>query len=68
MSKATGYGKGNGLQAKEWFEVPDATHHSLYDDEAQVGEAVAKLDEFFGRNLWPRLTSVLIMNNRPLGF
>ena len=48
MSKA-GYERA--AQPKEWFEVPDATHHSLYDDEAQVGEAVAKLDEFFGRNL-----------------
>jgi uncharacterized protein len=38
-------------QPKEWFEVPGATHHSLYDHEAQVGEAVAKLEEFFGRNL-----------------
>jgi fermentation-respiration switch protein FrsA (DUF1100 family) len=48
MSK-TGYEKA--AQPKEWFEVPDATHHSLYDDEAQVGEAVTKLEEFFGRNL-----------------
>jgi fermentation-respiration switch protein FrsA (DUF1100 family) len=48
MSKA-GYEKA--AQPKEWFEVPGATHHSLYDDEAQVGEAVAKLEEFFGRNL-----------------
>jgi len=48
MSKA-GYEKA--AQPKEWFEVPDATHHSLYDDEAQVGEAVTKLEEFFGRNL-----------------
>lgn len=48
MSKA-GYEKA--AQPKEWFEVPGATHHSLYDDEAQVGEAVAKLEEFFGRSL-----------------
>src|SRR5579863_5562906 len=48
MSKA-GYEKA--AQPKEWFEVSGATHHSLYDDEAQVGEAVAKLEEFFGRNL-----------------
>ena len=48
MSKA-GYEKA--AEPKEWFEVPGATHHSLYDDEAQVGEAVAKLEEFFGRNL-----------------
>jgi fermentation-respiration switch protein FrsA (DUF1100 family) len=48
MSKA-GYEKA--AQPKEWFEVPGATHHSLDDDEAQVGEAVAKLEEFFGRNL-----------------
>ena len=48
MSKA---GYENAAQPKEWFEVPGATHHSLYDDEAQVGEAVAKLEEFFGRNL-----------------
>ena len=48
MSKS-GFDKA--AQPKEWFEVPEATHHSLYDDEAQVGEAVAKLDEFFGRNL-----------------
>jgi uncharacterized protein len=48
MSKA-GYDKAT--QPKEWFEIPGATHHSLYDNEAQVGEAVAKLAEFFGRSL-----------------
>lgn len=48
MSKA-GYEKA--AQPKEWFEIPGATHHGLYDDEAQVGEAVAKIDEFFGRSL-----------------
>jgi uncharacterized protein len=48
MRKA-GYEKA--AQPKEWFEVPGATHHSLYDDEVQVGEAVAKLEEFFGRSL-----------------
>ena len=48
MSKA-GYEKA--AQPKEWFEVTGATHHSLYDDKAQVGEAVAKLEEFFGRSL-----------------
>ena len=48
MSKV-GYEKA--AQPKEWFEVPGATHHSLYDDEAQVGVAVAKLEEFFGRSL-----------------
>ena len=48
MSKA-GFDKA--AQPKEWFEIPGATHHSLYDDEAQVGEAVVKLEEFFGRSL-----------------
>jgi fermentation-respiration switch protein FrsA (DUF1100 family) len=48
MSKA-GYEKA--AQPKEWFEIPGATHHRLYDNEAQVGEAVVKLEEFFGRNL-----------------
>jgi hypothetical protein len=48
MSKA-GYEKAK--QPKEWFEIPGATHHRLYDDEAAVGKAVAKLEEFFGRNL-----------------
>jgi len=48
MSKA-GYEKA--AQPKEWFEVQGATHHRLYDDEAAVGKAVAKLEEFFGRNL-----------------
>jgi uncharacterized protein len=48
MSRA-GYEKA--AQPKEWFEIPGATHHSLYDDEAQVAEAVAKLEEFFGRSL-----------------
>jgi uncharacterized protein len=48
MSKA---GHERAAQPKEWFEIPAATHHSLYDDEAQVGQAVAKLEEFFGRSL-----------------
>ena len=48
MSKA-GYEKA--AQPKEWFEIPGATHHRLYDDEAAVGKAVAKLEEFFGRSL-----------------
>jgi fermentation-respiration switch protein FrsA (DUF1100 family) len=48
MSKA-GYEKA--AQPKEWFEIPGATHHRLYDDEAAVGKAVAKLGEFFGRSL-----------------
>jgi hypothetical protein len=48
MSKA-GYEKA--AQPKEWFEIPGATHHRLYDDEAAVGRAVAKLEEFFGRGL-----------------
>jgi hypothetical protein len=48
MSKA-GYEKA--AQPKEWFEVPGATHHRLYDDEAAVTKAVGKLDQFFGRNL-----------------
>jgi fermentation-respiration switch protein FrsA (DUF1100 family) len=48
MSKA-GYERAE--QPKEWFEIPGATHHRLYDDEAAVGAAVAKLEEFFGRSL-----------------
>jgi fermentation-respiration switch protein FrsA (DUF1100 family) len=48
MSKA-GYEKA--AQPKEWFEIPGATHHSLYDDAVQVGQAVGKLEEFFGRSL-----------------
>jgi fermentation-respiration switch protein FrsA (DUF1100 family) len=48
MSKA-GYEKA--AQPKEWFEVPGATHHRLYDDEAAVPRVVAKLEEFFGRSL-----------------
>ncbi|MFI6401128.1 alpha/beta hydrolase [Streptomyces sp. NPDC050548] len=48
MSNA-GYEKA--AQPKEWFEVPGATHHRLYDDEAAVEKAVAKLEEFFGRHL-----------------
>ena len=48
MSKA-GFDKA--AQPKEWFEIPGATHHSLYDDEAAVGKAVGKLEEFFGRSL-----------------
>ena len=48
MSKA-GFEKA--AQPKEWFEIPGATHHRLYDDEAAVGKAVAKLEEFFGRSL-----------------
>jgi hypothetical protein len=48
MSKA-GYEKA--AQPKEWFEVQGATHHRLYDDDAAVGTAAAKLEEFFGRSL-----------------
>ena len=48
MSKA---GSDKAHQPKEWFEVPGATHHRLYDDEAGVGKAVGKLEEFFGRSL-----------------
>lgn len=32
---------------KELFEVPGATHVSLYDIEEDVDQAVAKMDEFF---------------------
>jgi hypothetical protein len=38
-------------EPKEWFEIPGATHHRLYDDEAAVGRAIAKLEDFFGRSL-----------------
>jgi len=48
MSKA-GYDKA--AEPKEWFDIPGATHHRLYDDEAAVGQAVTKLDDFFRRNL-----------------
>ena len=48
MSKA-GYDRA--AQPKEWFEIPGATHHRLYDDDAAVGKAIAKLDDFFGRSL-----------------
>jgi hypothetical protein len=48
MSKS-GYEKA--AEPKEWFEIPGATHHRLYDDETAVGKAVTKLEEFFGRNL-----------------
>jgi len=48
MSKA-GYEQAR--QPKEWFEVPGATNHRMYDDEAAVGKAVARLEEFFGRSL-----------------
>ena len=48
MSKA-GYEKA--AEPKEWFEVPGATHHRLYDDEAAVAKVVAKLEEFFGSHL-----------------
>jgi fermentation-respiration switch protein FrsA (DUF1100 family) len=48
MSKS-GFDKA--AQPKEWFEIPGATHHRLYDDEAAVGKAVAKLEEFFGHSL-----------------
>jgi fermentation-respiration switch protein FrsA (DUF1100 family) len=47
-SKA-GYEKA--AQPKERFEIPGATHHRLYDDEAAVRKAVAKLGEFLGRSL-----------------
>ena len=46
MSKA-GYDKA--VQPKEWFEIPGATHHRLYDVDAD--KAIPKLEEFFGRNL-----------------
>ena len=46
MSKP-GYEKAT--QPKEWFEVPGATHHSLYDKYSD--NAVAKLEDFFGRSL-----------------
>ncbi len=48
MSKA-GYEEAK--QPKEWFEIPGATHFHLYDNEAVVEKAVAKLEDFFGRNL-----------------
>jgi fermentation-respiration switch protein FrsA (DUF1100 family) len=48
MSKA---GYEQAAQPKEWFEVPGATHHGLYDKEDAVTKAVGKLDEFFGRHL-----------------
>jgi len=44
MSKA-GYEKAS--DPKEWFEIPGATHHRLYDDAEFVPKVVAKLDEFF---------------------
>jgi len=47
-SKA-GYEKA--AQPKGRFEIPGATHHRLYDDEAAVGKAVAKLGEFLRRSL-----------------
>jgi len=46
MSKA---GYEQAAQPKEWFEVPGATHHRLYDIDSD--KAVAKLEEFFGRSL-----------------
>ena len=46
MSKA-GYDKA--VQPKEWFEISGATHHRLYDLDAD--KAIPKLEEFFGRNL-----------------
>jgi uncharacterized protein len=46
MSKP-GYDKA--AQPKEWFEIPGATHHRLYDIDAD--KAIPKLAEFFGRNL-----------------
>jgi hypothetical protein len=46
MSKP-GYDKA--AQPKEWFEIPGATHHRLYDIDAD--KAIPKLEEFFGRNL-----------------
>jgi hypothetical protein len=48
MSKE-GYEKA--AQPKEWLEIPGATHHRLYDDQALVGKVVGKLEEFFGRSL-----------------
>ena len=34
-------------EPKELYEVPDATHVSLYDIDQDVDKAVAKMDEFF---------------------
>jgi hypothetical protein len=34
---------------REWCEIPGATHHRLYDLDAD--KAIPKLEEFFGRNL-----------------
>jgi len=48
MSKS---GFDEAAQPREWFEIPGATHHRLYDDEAAVGKALAKLEEFFGHSL-----------------
>ena len=39
MSK-TGYEKAG--EPKEWFEIPEATHHRLYDDEAAVRQGRRK--------------------------
>jgi len=48
MSKA-GYEKA--AEPKEWFEVPGATHHRLYDGDAATGTVVPKLEGFFGNHL-----------------
>jgi fermentation-respiration switch protein FrsA (DUF1100 family) len=48
MSKA---GFDQAAEPKEWFEVPGATHHQMYDDETSVTQAVGKLGEFFGHYL-----------------
>lgn len=37
-------------EPKELFEVKGATHVSLYDIDADVGRAVAKMDEFFKKH------------------
>ena len=34
-------------EPKELYEVPGATHVSLYDIDKDVDQAVAKMDEFF---------------------
>lgn len=36
-------------EPKELFEVPGASHVSLYDQEDHVNQAIAKMDEFFRR-------------------
>ncbi|WP_221936750.1 alpha/beta hydrolase [Skermania sp. ID1734] len=38
-------------EPKELFVIDGATHVALYDKDAYVNQAVAKLDEFFGKHL-----------------